>query len=52
MFESIICWFLGHEPSENTIELSLEDVGDSVITLCQRCNQMITYDPDFGWVKW
>lgn len=52
MIESIICWFLGHQPSENTIELGLEDFGDAVITLCERCDEMIIFDSDYGWIKW
>lgn len=50
--DQLFCWFLGHVPSENEVNLQLEDMPGTVITLCERCDTMITLDPQFGWVKW
>ena len=52
MLELNICWLFGHLPSENEVNLQLENLPGTVITLCKRCDKMITYDPRCGWVKW
>lgn len=52
MIESIICWFFGHVPSENKVEFEIEDVEGIALALCERCDHLITFDPNRGWTVW
>lgn len=51
MLELIICWFIGHDPTEPILfpVLAGEELS---ITFCKRCGQAITFKPGSGWIKW
>lgn len=54
MFDDIICWFAGHIPSDNFLDLGFEDVDNFEVRVhvCQRCNALIVFDNNYGWIKW